>query len=284
MERVCAHTFDWGDYIPKVWEDWLADEQDLVIVGEVGQQMVALSRITFQASGQVWLSGMRVEPEHRRLGIGEQFLKYSLDYAREHGARVVRLGTSRNNTAVHHMVAHAAMERVGSYVWWRADPLDEGPEPPLVKPEHDAEIRAFLDQSPALAHTQGLYGLDWVWQELVPEQVAHFLTSGVVLAERTSADRGPLKIAALIMACHEPCDNVIWIGFADGQFPAVTRLASAVRVQASRSGAQGVQVMLPDLDGLRDAFGAAGYTFGDWEGELWIFECRFPQRGAGHDG
>jgi hypothetical protein len=41
--------------------------------------------------------------------------------------------------------------------------------------------------------------------------------------------------------------------------------------------------MLPDLEGLRDAFGAAGYAYGNWKGELWIFERRFAERGAGHD-
>ena len=57
MECVCAHTFDWGDYIPEVWDDWLADKQGTVIVGEVGERMVALSRITFQATGQVYIGG-----------------------------------------------------------------------------------------------------------------------------------------------------------------------------------------------------------------------------------
>jgi hypothetical protein len=36
--------------------------------------------------------------------------------------------------------------------------------------------------------------------------------------------------------------------------------------------------MLPELPWLRDAFHQAGYTPGDWEGELWIFEKRL---GAG---
>jgi hypothetical protein len=43
--------------------------------------------------------------------------------------------------------------------------------------------------------------------------------------------------------------------------------------------------MVPDLPWLRDVFGAAGYSFGDWEGELWIFERRLDPLGeGGHDG
>jgi hypothetical protein len=38
--------------------------------------------------------------------------------------------------------------------------------------------------------------------------------------------------------------------------------------------------MLPDLPWLRDAFREAGYDFGDWEGELWIFEKHLSQQGG----
>ena len=66
----------------------------------------------------------------------------------------------------------------------------------------------------------------------------------------------------------------MWLGFTDGEPEAVTALALALRTQAARLGLQKVRVMLPDLAWLRDAFRAAGYDYGDWEGELWIFECR----------
>jgi hypothetical protein len=64
----------------------------------------------------------------------------------------------------------------------------------------------------------------------------------------------------------------MWVGFADGEPAAVSDLATAVRAYAAERGAQQVGIMLPDLDWLRDAFRAAGYGPGEWEGELWIFE------------
>jgi hypothetical protein len=79
-------------------------------------------------------------------------------------------------------------------------------------------------------------------------------------------------------------DRVIWIGFADGQPEAIADLALAIRVHAAQIGAQKVRIMLPDLGWLRDAFGAAGYGFGDWEGELWIFERWLTRNGKGNRG
>jgi hypothetical protein len=48
-------------------------------------------------------------------------------------------------------------------------------------------------------------------------------------------------------------------------------------------GAEHVQVMMPDLPWLRDAFQAAGYGYGDWEGELWVFEIHLPEAPRGTD-
>lgn len=268
MERICAHTWDWGDYIPDVWDDWLADEQGQPIVGELAGCVVALSKITFQAPGQVWLEGMRVDPEYRRRGIARQFLDYSLTFARERGARVVRLGTGYHNTPVHALVAQVGMVRAGAYLFWTADPLPGGPEPAFLWAERAGQVRAFLKDSPVMAHTRGLYSVHWAWQELSPARVDQFLEEGQ-FAARLAPDG---RLAALAVIRSDPEQKYLWLGFADGEATAVTELATAVRAYAARLGAEKVQVMVPDLVWLRDAFAAAGYGPGDWDGELWIFE------------
>jgi GNAT superfamily N-acetyltransferase len=276
MERICAHTWESGDYIPGVWADWLADERGLVVVGEVGDRMIALSKITFQPHDQVWLEGMRVEPDYRRQGIASQFLDYSLCYAWERGARVVRLGTSSKNTAVHIMVGRAGMERVATYALWVAEPLPSGRHPLRLSPDRAAEAQAFVRQSEILAHTRGLYSRGWSWQELARKQLARHLSEGQVMADLTPGG----GLAALAVVAHEPGDQVMWIGFADGRLAALAGLAAAIRVEAAQTSAQRVQVMVPDIAWLRDALQAAGFGFGDWEGELWIFERWLAQDGA----
>jgi GNAT superfamily N-acetyltransferase len=270
MERICARTWEWGDYIPEVWDGWLADEGGAVLVGDLGGQVVALSKITFQPLGQVWLEGMRVDPGYRGQHIASRFLDHSLDDARRRGARVVRLGTSGNNTPVHIMATRAGMERVGAYVLWLGESSPEGPLPAVLAPGHAAPVQAFLDGSALLACMAGLYSVGWAWQELSPARVAQFLETGQMLA-RLATDGSLLALAAVDF---DPEDGDLWIGFVDGQHSAVGDLALAVRRYAAQIGAAKVRVMLPDFDWLQDAFRRAGYGFGDWEGQLWIFERR----------
>jgi GNAT superfamily N-acetyltransferase len=279
VERICAHTWEWGDYIPEVWDEWLADKRAVLQVGEIAGQVVAVNRVVFHSPDQVWLEGMRVDPERRRQGIGWQFMEHDLAYAQRQGAKVVRLATGHSNTAVHTMVARVGMVRIGAGALLAAGAAPDGPLPVILGPERAAQVAAFLEHSAALAHTHGLYDCGWAWQALSAERVAEMLAAGHLAALATPQG----DLAALAVATASPEGNGMWVGYADaapGRREAVTALATALRAHAARLGSPQVEAMLPDLAWLRDAFRAAGYDQGEWKGELWIFERRFDEDAA----
>lgn len=271
VERICAHTWEWGDYVPEVWDDWLAEGvqgEGHALVGEVDGLVVALSKATLKTRDQVWLEGMRVDPDYRQKGVAGQFLGYSLVYAQELGARVVRLGTSSHNVAVHRMVSRAGMQQIGSYGLRQAEALPDGPEGSFLTLEHRDQVLAFLAGSQVMVPGGGLYSADWAWQELSAERISQFLARGQVMAEL-----GPDGSLAALATVHPNVEEgELWVGFADGEPGAVTDLAREIRVHAAKLGLDKVQTMVPNLAWLREAFHAAGYGPGDWEGELWIFE------------
>jgi GNAT superfamily N-acetyltransferase len=279
MERISSHTWDWGDYIPLVWDEWLADEQGVVLVGDLGEETVALSKIAFLAPDEVWLEGMRVDPEFRRHGIASRFLEYSVAYAREHGARVVRLATTGDNTAVHLIAAHAGMDCIGTYALWAAEPLPDGGSPTFLTPAHVAQVQAFLEHSPVLARNHGLYSAEWIWEELSAERLARFLERGQVAA-RLGPEGTPVALATI----HPDLDDErLWVGFADGQPREVAGLAAEIRAQAAQIASPKVESMLPDVPWLREAFRGAGYE-PEGEGALWIFQRWLHHDGDGYDG
>lgn len=269
MERICAHTWDWGDYVPELWDQWLTGGGDEgAIVGELAGRVVALSKIAFQTPDQVWLEAMRVDPDYRRRGIAGQFLEFSLAHARARGARVVRLGTGHHNQPVHVLASRAGMAHVGTYVPLVASPLGSGPPPTFLNPGHAALVHAFLAESKVMAHTRGLYSVNWAWQKLSVERVAGLLAEGGVAARMAGDER----LVALATLCPDREGGEMWVGFADGEPEAVTDLISAIRAYVGELGVEKVRTMVPDLDWLRDALGDAGFGLGHWEGELWIFE------------
>jgi GNAT superfamily N-acetyltransferase len=279
MERICAQMWEGDDYVPYVWDEWLADGRGPLIVGELDGQVVALSKITFQTPHQAWLQGMRVDPGFRGRGIAGRFLQYSLAYARDRGARAARLSTADHNTPVHISAGRAGMERIGVYVAWVAEPLPDGAPPSFLSPDDRAQVEAFLRASPVLAFCRGVYGLGWEWQELTPARIAESLEGRLIAAQ--PAPGGGL--AALAITGYDDEDRRLTIGLTDGEPAAVTALLAALRAQATRLGAERVRAFVPDLEWLRDAFRAAGFDYGDWKGALWLFEKRSPQAGEDHE-
>jgi GNAT superfamily N-acetyltransferase len=275
MERICAHTWESGDYIQDMWDEWLAGEDGPLLVAELaGIGVVSLNKVTIHPAGQFWLEGMRVDPDYRGRGIARRCLDYNLAYAQEHGGRVVRLSTGDYNAPVHAMVARVGMERVTTGLLRTAAALPGGRRPAALGPGDGEAVWRFWQQSPVLARSAGLYCRDWAWQELSAEQVAAMLARGEVLAEL--APDGSL--AAVATVHHYPGDDEVWVGIADGDPGAVEALALATRAEAAAAGARVARIMLPGVPWLREAFHAAGYAPGDWDGEMWVYE-RWLSRG-----
>ena len=291
VERLCTGTWDWGDYIPEVWEHWLADEEGHVAVAELEGRMVALGRVVIQPRGQAWLEGMRVDPEYRRQGIAWQFVHYKLAYARAHGVRVARLSTADSNQPVHRMMKRLGMECVGRYEMLTADAQPGGEALHTLSASDAPAVTAFLERSPVLVAARGLYSLDWAWQALSPTRTVELLAAGHVVGQWT----GDGALAALAVLEREPEDGRLWVGFADAalgldaqagpaaQDQAFQALAGELQDLAVRRKVERVSAMLPAVPALRDAFRATGYQYVDWRGELWIYELRLEEA-AGRDG
>src|SRR5689334_10764767 len=97
----CAQTWDWGDYLDWVWDDWMADPRGLFAVGTVGRRVVSVDKLTFLSPTEAFFEGLRVDPAYRGHGYAEQFEAHMLGEAARQGARVVRFLTAVDNFAVH---------------------------------------------------------------------------------------------------------------------------------------------------------------------------------------
>lgn len=102
-------TFTWGDYVGREFPTWLDRPDELAIVAADDEDSpVAVARVGLLSDAEAWLSGARVHPGHRRQGIGSVMNDFGVEWATEHGARVIRLATEETNTA-----ARAQVEKLG---------------------------------------------------------------------------------------------------------------------------------------------------------------------------
>jgi GNAT superfamily N-acetyltransferase len=174
-----AKIWDGQDYIPEVWDEWLADSANPLLVGEDASGVVALARLSSAGPGQAWLQGLRVAVEARGRGYARQLLAHQLKLARRRGETTVRLMTDEDNYAVHHLSESLGFRLVSVDGWFvaRAQP---GPFELVTLPVTDAG-RLFAEAAADPFFRPGLmYPFRWRYQSLNLEWMRTHLADGQV--------------------------------------------------------------------------------------------------------
>jgi len=263
----CAHTWEDGDYIDHVWEDWLSDEAGPLLVGLLDGRPVALEKIRLTSPDQVWLEGMRVDPDYRGRGIATCLFHHALDWARAHGARVARLATASNNEAVHRMVAEVGLQRVYNCPYYIAEEPLEGISPERLGPHAEEEIWSSLRRWGGLARSHGLYMDGWAWSPLTKDRLQGHLSAGQVWGMRQGAELAALAIARVVS--HD--DEGVVVGLLDGDLAGMRQMALSLRALAWGCTPPTVEVVPREEPALLGLLEETGYHRG-WEGTFWVFE------------
>jgi ribosomal protein S18 acetylase RimI-like enzyme len=91
-------TFEWGDYVPDVIEEWIDDPEGVTMVALDDGVPVAVARTLLLTPTEGWAHGIRVHPDHRGSGVAAALAGPLLEWVRDAGALVVRLLVEDDNT------------------------------------------------------------------------------------------------------------------------------------------------------------------------------------------
>jgi ribosomal protein S18 acetylase RimI-like enzyme len=260
VRDLCARIWS-DDYVAHVFDDWVRDRSGRLWVAVEDGAVVGVAKLTLAPSGEAWLHGLRVHPEHRRKGVATALLEHRLARARRLGARVARLDTAEDNVAVHRLMRRYRFRRVARMAYYEA-PAVAGARPRLAERSEIAAVWRVLR-----APRRMLYESHFA-REVVRDDVASatrerrcFVAgplgrpTAVAIADRARGDHGSrLVVRALAGA------------------PARRReLLRALRAEASARRAAGAGISAPSE--LWPAVIAAGYRR-RWAETMFVFERR----------
>ncbi len=152
------------DYVPDVWQDWLADAQGILAVAEYAGRVLGLGKLTRLAAGQWWLEGLRTHPEYEGRGIAASLHAYLVDTWLRNGDGTLRLATASFRKAIYHLSDRSGFAKVGEFSPFRA-PAVQGSTRAFqpMQESQAASALASLRASPTLALCGGLIDLGWEW-------------------------------------------------------------------------------------------------------------------------
>src|SRR5260370_28621268 len=111
----CQQTWEWGDYIEYVWDEWLNNPKGKLFVATKDGQPVAVANMRMLNKTEAWFEGMRVDPTFRKHGIASALFDAQLAEARHRGATTVRLISESTNATALRLLKRSSFNRIAAY-------------------------------------------------------------------------------------------------------------------------------------------------------------------------
>ncbi len=250
---ICRKIWRGGDYVPKVWDDWLKENDGLLLVATVRGTPVGVAHGLFQTRDVAWLEGVRVHEQYRGLGIAGKLNRALTHWASERGARVARLCTGSSNIA-----SRKHLERVRFRVLQTFQRVDSKRNPtnrPLgvVRPRRLPKgLWNWLQARPELLENRAMYSDGWTWHPLTQAALRRHSAEGRVLL--TVRKNSPSSCCIFL-----DDDRRLTVGFAAGDLKDLTRSFSMLRFMMSRRNHDKVRALIPTKSSLGRALEKSGF-------------------------
>src|SRR5712691_5285084 len=270
----CSQTWEWGDYITYVWDDWLHNENGALFVATMDGQPVGIANIRMLNASEAWLEGMRVDPAYRQHGVGSALAEAQIAEALRRHALIARLITESTNSAAIHLIERSHWRRVNAFAPFHATPLTTATRrqygivtPTLATPSDSDEIIDYLNVSNIFPAAGGLYNAGFTAYSITAPLIEQKITAQQIYLLRRW-DR--LDGLAMIESRERRGEKSLSIGYIDGTTESISLLAYALRKMLPDFGLETIHANIPDLMMIRDAFTGAEY---EWDGLVfYIYE------------
>lgn len=258
----CQNTFQWGDYIPHVWERWLNDPKGQLLVGVINEQPVSVMHVAIHGT-MAWLEGMRVHPDFRRQGIARATEWEGRAWARAHGCRVARLATSVKNLAAQAMLYLSGYQRIAQFNEWECAATPGDFSYARIATENDwQKLDVQWRTSPMYEASRALLpDRHWHWTPLDETRGREHLRSSEV---RCVADA-----FSIVIAFDEHDWSIMSLFALVGNEEEMCTLGRAARYEAAYRGYPRLEAQIAEHPSANRALERAGFT---QSGGMFIYE------------
>lgn len=191
-----SKTWEWGDYIPEVFDEWLDPKNGDFIKVVLGDKIVGISHISYLSDWEAWLEGLRVHPDYRHIGIGTFILDATLEILMKKKIKVARNAIVSTNIASQSLVKKRNFELVGEFLLF-SKKVERITVSGLRKAEEkDIERLLNIAQEDA-KHSHSLKNVgtywNWEWQQLSYPAIERMIKGALVLVDQEIIGFGVIR-------------------------------------------------------------------------------------------
>jgi GNAT superfamily N-acetyltransferase len=277
VSELCAFIWDGEDYVPEVFDDWVADTAGEFSLAFDGPQLVALGKLTEDAPDEWWLEGLRVHPDHRGQGLARLLHEHAVQLADRVGRGMLRFATAGTNAPVHALAQRTGFELVSRHYVARVDAAPRSPNTGFVPAaaEELPALRAWLAQSGYFTAAGGLMEDNWAWCALLPQLESLAQAGRVFWWPDGETPRAGL---AIINDGDDEQQTRLWVNYADTTPDRWPLLWQELRQLGAARGAQTLRAKPLASDEIAIALEIAGWQF-EPDHTMWVFARSLPAAG-----
>ena len=277
--KLCEHSFDWGDYVPDVWDEWIRDRQSRIFAATLDNRPVAIMRVSLPKPSEAWLQAARTHPAHRRMGIATALALACLEWARSNGARVARLSTDSDNYIAQKALEKMNFVRVSDFLTMKCGKLqaEDSIECRWGAISDANRIWKFLKESDVFKASGGLYTVLFVWKTLEKKDLKRFVTSGKAIVHTSEKDvDGLILIDDGVRTRWE--EDPVQTCYIDGDRRAISKMLRFLKSQSHVEGFRRIYAFACNLPLVSEALTAAGFASDDQNTEFIYEKPLIPSR------
>lgn len=258
--EICKDVWDGHDYMPRVFDAWVADAGSTFHAAELDGVVVGLQRLRPYAAGLIWYEGLRVASTHRRQGIARAMLGPAVAEAKEHGFREMRLATGNEGAA--RLFESMGFIRLVDARWWRGTRIEGGEPARMPDPSEAPKLWPAVAKSPGIELYHGISPDFNGARDLDAGELERLARTGMLRA-------GPGGRA--LVGMREPWGENLAVAFVAGQGGALRELLMSMRFEADADGLNHVTVTLPRDHPAADDLTASGYHLANDDDTSYIY-------------
>jgi GNAT superfamily N-acetyltransferase len=240
--EFCSRIWEGWDYLPRVYDRWLEDPRGAFLVAELNGRPVGTDKITVLSPGEVWLEGLRVDPDAQGKGVARAINRRAMEIIAGLEPRTVRFGTVSDNQASRHMGEKDGFRLIVECQRMVSQMLtgELPPEMTAGQDELDA-VMEFLKGSENYQRMKGLFAWGWTFKQMSRDFIGDVLAQQGVLAIRKGE-----RLEALAIFLPQRHGPRFCLGYIDGGGEHMAQLVHFFRVAAGLRGAQELLAMVPE--------------------------------------
>jgi len=263
--QFTSRTWESGDYISMVWDNWLAEVSGRLLVMTLKGKPVSVIHVVLAAPGEAWIEGLRVDPLYRRAGLAYLMVQRTIEEAKALGASVIRFLTASTNTPIHLISAKLGFDKVVDFQHYQAEVKCGTPSSTTASPKDLPSLSNFIRETQEFKSWHGLTARSWRFFSFNESQMNRLVDSNKM---RISRNSNGIKTAVTIDTGFRHDLMVSYAGSSKANLPELLLDLSAV---AASMNLDQVLLRIPANSPWELLLPENGYKLTE-DSSYWIFE------------